>query len=215
VILGRIASFPNEWVFALLAVIALPAGAVAEPLLRGAMPGIQTAGPAASQQDAGEGDGEPGVTPGDPTRSRDRDAVIPLIFTPRRDEPAGTIRVELTLPSGPWRFQRAEAPPRSGWKISSRQRRLPAQGSAAPAESTLIELNISAGSKALPGGLIGYLRFRLQDRDSPLPAGVTVGKLETEPPAFEVVAPQAPAGFPGLSNDPSLNPTVTCFFFGH
>ena len=215
-IFRRTASFPNDWVLALVAVFAVHSGAGAETMPRaGASPGLQAAGNSASQQDVDERGPAPGLRMGEATRSRDRDAMIPLIFTPPRDEPAGTVRVELTLPSGPWRFQRAEAPPRSGWKVSARQRRQPPQGSAAPAETTLLELNLSAGSKALPEGLVGYLRFRLEERSSPLPAGITVGKLETDPPAIEVVAPQSPEGFPGLSTDPSLSPTVTCFFFSH
>ena len=211
----RIASFPHDWVLALAAVFMLHWGASAQAMLRpGALSGLQAAGNTASQQDVKERDAGPELRPGEAARSRDRDAMVPLIFTPHPDEPAGSIRVEMTLPSGPWKFQRAEAPPRSEWKVSARQRRQPPQESETPAVTTL-DLNISAGSKTLPEGLIGYLRFRLEERGSPLPAGITVGKLEAEPPAIEVVAPRSPGEFPGLSNDPSLSPTVTCFFFSH
>ena len=210
-ILRRISSFPNDWILVLVAIFVLPSVTCTGALLWAGP--LQAGGNSASQQDVEEHDAGPGLQLGDPTRSRDRDATIPLIFTPRRGEPAGTVRAEVTLPQGPWRFQRAEAPPRSGWKVSARQRR-PSQGSAATPGTTTIELDISAGSRALPGGLLGYLRFRLEERSSSLPAGLTVGKLETEPPAIEVAAPP-PAEFPGLSTDPSLSPSVACFFFTH
>ena len=204
-----IATFPNDWVLALVAIITVHSVAASETILSaGALPRLQAAGDSASQQSTDERDAEPGLRLGEPSRSRDRDAIIPLLFTPLRDKTTGTLRVELTLPSGPWRFQRAEAPPRSGWKVSARQRR-ESDGKAT------IELNVSSGSKPLPEGLIGYLRLRLDERESPLPSGLTIGRLETEPPAIEVVAPRSPSGFPGLSNDPSLSPTVTCFIFSH
>jgi hypothetical protein len=214
VILKRTASFPNKSIL-LVAAISLYSVPGAETLWAGTVPTLQGIATSAVQQDGEQQDAGPGLQLGDATRSRDRDATIPLIFTPRRGEPAGTVRAELTLPVGPWRFQRAEAPPRSGWKVSARQRRQTSPGTAPAPETTLIELNIAAGSRALPGGLVGYLRFRLDERSSPLPAGVTVGKWETEPPAIEVVGPGSPAEFPSPSTDPSLSPTVTCFFFTH
>ena len=208
-IFRRIAFFPNPWLLALAAVFAVHSDAAAETILRaGASPGIQAAGDSASHQNADERDAQPELRLGEPSRSRDRDATIPLFFMPRPNDPVGDIRAEVVLPSGPWRFQRAEAPRRSEWKVSTRQRR------ESDVKAT-IELNVSSGSKPLPEGLIGYLRLRLDERESPLPSGLTIGRLETEPPAIEVVAPRSPSGFPGLSNDPSLSPTVTCFIFSH
>jgi hypothetical protein len=205
VILRYVTLFSTRCLWAALAVLGAYSVTASESLL---WAGTSLAPQTASDSGDGERDAGPQLRLGDPSRSRDRDARVPLVFTPRRGEPAGTIRVELTLPSGPWKFDRAEAPPRSGWKVSARQRRQ-------SATLTTIELNVSADNKAVPEGLVGYLRFRLEQRDSPLPSGITVGELETEPPAIEVVAPGSPGGFPGLSNDPSLNPTVTCFIFSH
>lgn len=206
---SRIAYLLSSRMLALLAITALQSGFDAGAVVwTGTLPVPQASGNSTSQRDAEEQEAPPRLRLGDPARSRDRDATIPLLFTPRPNDPIGTIQAEVALPSGPWRFQRAEAPPRSAWKVSARQRR--------ESDSTAtLELNISSGSKPLPEGLIGYLRFRLDGRESPLPSGLTIGKLGTEPPAIEVVAPRPPSGFPGLSNDPSLSPTVTCFIFSH
>ena len=172
----------------------------------------QTGGQTAVRQKAGEPDSGPKLQLGEPTRPREREAVIPLHFTPRREEPSGSLRVEVTLPPGPWRLQRAEAPPRSAWKISARQKR---QAAPEAGRASVIEVSVSAGRREIPEGLIGYLRFRLDAPSSPLPAGLAVAKLETAPPAPESETPGPAAAFPPLSADPPLTPSVGCFFFTH
>lgn len=167
------------------------------------------------QQKAGEQNSGPKLQLGEPARPREREAVIPLHFTPRAEEPSGRLRVEVTLPPGPWRLQRAEAPPRSAWKISARQKRQPAQEAGKANEPSVIEVSVSAGRREIPEGLIGYLRFRLDAPGSPLPAGLAVAKLETAPPVPESETPSTGTDFPPLSADPPLTPSVGCFFFTH
>ena len=175
----------------------------------------QTGGQTAAQQKAGEPSSGPKLQLGEPIRSREREAVIPLHFTPRPEEPSGSLRLEVTLPPGPWRLQRAEAPPRAAWKISARQKRQPAPEPGKTSQPTVIEVSVSAGRREIPGGLIGYLRFRLDAPGSPLPAGLAVAKLETAPPASESENPGPAGNFPPLSADPPLTPSVSCFFFTH
>ena len=175
----------------------------------------QTGGQTAARQKAGEPSSGPKLQLGEPTRPREREAVIPLHFTPPAGEPSGSLRIEVTLPPGPWRLQRAEAPPRSAWKISARQRRQSAPEPGKASEPTVIEVSVSAGRREIPEGLIGYLRFRLDVPGSPLPVGLAVAKLETAPPTSPSETPGSGADFPPLSADPPLTPSVSCFFFTH
>lgn len=175
----------------------------------------QTGGQITVQPKAREQDAGPKLHLGEPTRPREREATVPLFFTPRREEPSGSLRVEVTLPPGPWRLQRAEAAPRAGWKISARQKRQPAPERGRASVPTVIEVIVSAGRREIPEGLIGYLRFRSDAPGSPLPVGLAVAKLETAPPAPESETPGPAADFPPLPADPPLTPTVGCFFFTH
>ena len=193
----------------LLAILALqPCVDLHNPAWAGELPLLQDEGSSAAEKQAEKPETQAQLSLGDADRSRDRDAMVPLLFAPRPNNPVGDIQAEIQVPSGPWRFQRAEAPPRSEWKVSGRQRR-------DSDDTATIELNIISSGKHLPKGLLGYLRFRLDDRESPLPSGLAIGKLQTFPPAIEVVAPGSSGGLPGFSNDPTLTPTITCFFFSH
>lgn len=167
----------------------------------------QTSGRMAARENREEAqESGPRVRLGEPARPREREAVISVTFTPRREEPAGNVHAELTLPAGPWRFQRAEAPPRSGLRVSARQRRL-------PSGATQIELSVSSGRRTIPEGPIGNLRFRLDEPSSPLPAGLSVSKVETSAPetADSPPLPDLPPAFA----DPPFSPGMTCFFFTH
>jgi hypothetical protein len=167
----------------------------------------------AEQQKAEEQDSRPSLRFGEPTRPREREATIPIHFVPRRDRPVGSVWTDITIPSGPWRFQRAEAAPRSGWRISATQKRQPGRATPAAGAPTEIELTVTAGRRTIPEGLLGYLRFRLDSTDSPLPGGLSVTKIETAVPSAEDA--QAPAAFPPTFSDPTLAPGVGCFFFTH
>ena len=79
----------------------------------------------------------------------------------------------------------------------------------------MIEVTVSAGRREIPEGLIAYLRFRLDASDSPLPAGLAVASLESAPPTADSESASPAADFPPLPTDPSLNPSVGCFFFTH
>jgi hypothetical protein len=76
-----------------------------------------------------------------------------------------------------------------------------------------MELTVTAGRRAIPEGLLGHLRFRLDSADSPLPSGVSVTKIETAAP--DAGGEQNPPSFPPLSSDPPLAPGIACFFFTH
>ena len=195
-------------------------------LLAAAMWGLGMVAPASGQRpESSEGarntepqraegaDSRPTLRFGEPTRPRDREAAIPIHFAPRRDQPVGSIWADITIPSGPWRFQRAEAAPRSGWRISATRKRQPSRTTPAAGAPTEIELTVTAGRRAIPEGLLGYLRFRLDSTDSPLPGGFSVTKIETAAPDANDEPSSAP--FPPLSSDPPLAPGIACFFFTH
>lgn len=193
-------------------------------LLLGLAPGLARAGqavPEAAQAPGSRATGpnseEPATRPslrfGDPTRPRAREATIPIHFAPRREQPVGSVWADITIPSGPWRFQRADAPPRSGWRVSATRKRQTARASPSTAAPTELELTVTAGRRAIPEGLLGYLRFRLDAADSPLPSGLSVTKIETAVPDPD--AAQTPTSFPPLFSDPTLTPGVACFFFTH
>ena len=181
--------------------------------LSGQRPEVAEAGRNAGQRSAEEQDSRPNLRFGEPARPRPREATIPIHFAPRREQPVGSVWADITIPSGPWQFQRAEAPPRSGWRVSATQKRQPARASQTTGGATAIELTVTAGRRAIPEGLLGYLRFRLESADSPLPTGLSVTKMETAVP--EPDDPQAPAYFPPTFSDPTLTPGVTCFIFSH
>ncbi|MGH9783668.1 MAG: hypothetical protein ACRD88_05735 [Terriglobia bacterium] len=176
-------------------------------------PEVAETGRNPAPQSAQEQDSRPSLRFGDPTRAREREAAIPIHFVPRRDQPVGSVWADITIPAGPWRFQRAEAAPRSGWRVSATQKRQPARASQTANAGTEIELTVTAGRRAIPEGLLGFLRFRLDAADSPLPTGLSVPKIETAAPNPEDA--QAPASFPPTFSDPTLAPGVTCFFFSH
>jgi len=195
----------------LLAVAFWEFGLIAE--LSGQRPEAAEAGRSAAQPSAQEQESRPSLRFGDSTRPREREATIPIHFVPRRDQPVGSVWADITIPSGPWRFQRAEAAPRSGWRISATQKRQQGRATQAAGAPTEIELTVTAGRRTIPEGLLGYLRFRLDSAGSPLPAGLSVTKIETAVPSAEDA--QTPPAFPPLFSDPPFAPGVGCFFFTH
>lgn len=155
---------------------------------------------------------QPKLQFGQPARSRERDVTIPVHFIPSAKEPAGSIRAEATLPSGPWKFLRAEIPSKSNGMFFARERSQSQQDPGKGKGTILIELSASADSGSIPAGLLGYLRFRLDTPDSPLPAGLVVSKLETSAPTSK---PDKSEGQAPKPSGPIPQPMVTCFFFSH
>ncbi|MBI4444217.1 MAG: hypothetical protein HY649_12705 [Acidobacteria bacterium] len=144
---------------------------------------------------------------GEATRSGRYEIVIPLHFVAPLEETVGNVHAELVLP-GPWKFQKAELPEQSRWKVSVRQRKQEREG-ATP--QTVLELTFSAGSRAIVTGILGLLQLASTEEDAAVPS-LEVAKLETSPPVQEVVGPEAASPLPQA---PPVNPAQTCFFFSH
>ena len=144
---------------------------------------------------------------GEATRSGRHEIVIPMHFVAPLEETVGNVRAELVLP-GPWKFQKAELPEASRWKVSVRQRKQQGEG-ASP--QTVLALTFSAGSRAILTGILGLLQLASSEEDAAVPS-LKVAKLETSPPVPEVVGPGASAPLPQV---PPVNPAQTCFFFSH
>ena len=79
--------------------------------------------PLLSRQNAEEQGPEAKLDFGEPARTREREAAIPVYFRAPQGEAVGSIRAEVAVPQGLWKFQKAEAPKGSWWKISARQKK--------------------------------------------------------------------------------------------
>ena len=172
--------------------------------------------PLLSRQNAEERGPEAKLDFGEPARTREREAAIPVYFRAPQGKAVGSIRAEVAVPQSLWKFQKAEAPKGSWWKISARQKKPAAKEEPAKAGRFLVmELRISAGSRAIREGLIGHLRFRSVQSGSPLPGPLEVRKLEVSPPTAEPPETEPPANLPPMTDEPPLNPAQGCFFFTH
>ena len=136
---------------------------------------------------------------------------IPLEFTSGLHESVGTITAQLKVPDGPWKFQKAKAPQGSRLEVAARHRR----SQDAAGGGAVIELEISAGSREVPDGVVGYLTFSETDGSAPDQIPITVAKMETAPPGSdtEPLRSAAPTEIPATPD--SAAPAPGCFFFTH
>jgi hypothetical protein len=144
-------------------------------------------------------------------RPRGRIASIPVYYYGNRHtRGAGSFKMELLIPRGPWIFQTAEAPKSSGWKISSKEK-------SSEKGATVVELDIS-GDRPFQDGVLGYVTFQVEPAGSEPPVGLAVRYIEASAPqsgpARSGSAP-ANANPQGPSGEPPPNPVVGCFFFAH
>ena len=106
--------------------------------------------PLLSRQNAEEQGPEAKLDFGEPARTREREAAIPVYFRAPQGKAVGSIRAEVAVLQGLWKFQKAESPKGSWWKISARQKKPAAKEEPAKAGRFLVmELSISAGSRAI------------------------------------------------------------------
>ena len=148
---------------------------------------------------------------GEATPAGVRETVVPLFFQSAPGQTIGKIRAEVRVPQGWGQFRRVDLPKNAVWKASVKRRT--EKSADQRSSSTVLEVTISAGSRAIPDGLLGHLRFSgQQSGELPLPV---VGKLETWPPEPEPVS-RGPNEEPfPMPADPPLNPGLSCFFFTH
>lgn len=150
-------------------------------------------------------------------RAAGRIASLPVYYNPGHAREVGTIRAEVTVPGSSWIFQTAETPQGAWWKIFSKEKVESGPGeSGGSGRRTLIDLNFSSTTRAIPEGLIGYLRFQVEPVGTPLPAGTAIRKTDM---AGISAQPSRAVGSGGMStggvSDRPVSPVSGCFFYMH
>ena len=137
---------------------------------------------------------------GEAVRAERRDASIPVDFAPVENLEVGRIWAEVTVPEGPWKFDKIEITKGLPLNVQTRKRN-------GDNKRTVIEVDISAGNREVPSGRIAAIKFSLENANSPVPSGLTIRTLQVLPP--QESAPLTPP------DEPPPQPLTGCFFFTH
>ena len=147
-------------------------------------------------------------------RTKRNEITVSLEFASSEQQLPNRIRAEIEFGEGPWRFEKAEAPPGSSLKIAVKQRgeerENPPDGIG---RFTVLSVELAAGKGTIPAGSAGELVFSLQPPESVETIPLVLREWEVSRAAEQ--APQHPPMLEMPSGEPGMNPSAGCFFFTH
>src|SRR5262249_44818866 len=134
---------------------------------------------------------------------------FPLEFTGGPGESVGTIHGQVSVPKGPWKFVKAEAPFKSGLKVIAKPGagKEAGNGESAAGQGS-VDVTISGGGEAIDDGLVAYLDFQGPEAESARTELPVAKVVKTVPIQTKAQSGQSSPGDSGSSSSaPSDEPS--------